>query len=87
MNSENENNSKKGTKPGVIQVLAAKVIAKIGIAIIVVVGLIYLIILGLETANQSLKNIAEGFNSGKVVSEFHDFITRIEGNNRLVVAT
>ncbi len=80
---------KNGINPqsaGIIKTLMANVIAKIGIAIVVMLGVIYLVVHVLETSSKALKEIADGFNSGKVVSEFHDYITKMEGVNRLQVA-
>lgn len=60
---------------------------QLGITALIVVGMVYLLIYYINSSGDALKTVAESFKSGKVVTEFHDYITRIEGSNRLQVAT
>ena len=49
--------------------------------------LIYIIIYIIDFSENTLHKISEGFASGKVVDEFHSYITQIKGSNRLQVAS
>ena len=67
--------------------IITKVLTKIGVAAVATVGLIFLVILLFNTSSKALKEIAAGFSSGKVINDFHDYILKIEGSNRLQVAS
>lgn len=49
--------------------------------------LIYILITIINFSENTLLKISEGFASGKVVDEFHSYITQIKGSNRLQVAS
>jgi len=67
--------------------IITKVLTKMGIAVVATAGLIFLVILLFNTSSKALKEIATGFSSGKVINDFHDYILKIEGSNRLQVAS
>lgn len=71
---------------GIFNTILVKLATKIGIAAVVVVGLVYVVIYLIDSSTRAISNIAESFNSGKVVTEFHDYITKLEGQNHLQVA-
>lgn len=74
-------------KNQLLQFIAQKLLIQLGVTALLIAGLVFLIIYYVNSSGDVLKTVAESFKSGKVVTEFHDYITRIEGSNRLQVAT
>ncbi len=62
-----------------------KVIFGISALMILAVFAVYMFLA--HITGKALSKAVEGFKSGKVTTEFHDYITSIEGNNELLVAT
>ncbi len=71
----------------VVESVLTKLLTKIGITFVLVIGIVAIAIYLINYSGEALKNIAQSFSSGKVVNEFYDYITKIEGMNRLQVAS
>ncbi|MBM4171732.1 MAG: DUF4230 domain-containing protein [Ignavibacteria bacterium] len=74
-------------KAGAIRTLWAKVVTKIGIAAVVMIGVIFIVIHFIESSSRAIKEISENFESGKITTEFRDYVTEVKGFQRLQVAS
>ncbi len=72
---------------GILGRFFTAIIAKIIVIVIFFIALIYLLIYLLNVFSQNFSEISENFNSGKVVNDFRSYITKLEGTNRLQVAS
>ncbi|NUN10804.1 MAG: DUF4230 domain-containing protein [Ignavibacteriaceae bacterium] len=64
-----------------------KAFSQIVVTVIIVGGVIYAMRYLVESPGKALEKIAESFESGKVVTEFRDYVTSVKGVNYLQVAT
>ncbi len=63
-------------------------LSKINFTVIVITALVLAAIIYLtEKGCGTISEIAENFKSGKVVTEFHDYVTKIMGTQRLQIAS
>lgn len=70
--------------PSIWKKLISKInITTILLAVILITAFIYVVDKGCNTLSQ----IAENFRTGKVVTEFHDYVTEVKGLQRLQVAS
>ncbi len=64
----------------------ARTFSRVGISALIIFGMVYVTIQFIQTPERAIKQIAEGFSSGKVTEEFRDYVTKIQGVNHLQVA-
>jgi hypothetical protein len=74
-------------RDGIIRTLWAKVVTKIGIAAVIMIGVVFIVIHFLESSSRAIKEISENFESGKISTEFRDYVTEVKGFQRLQVAS
>ena len=77
----------KQESPIIVKTTWAKAFSRIGVTAILIGGIIYIATQCMRTPGKIIEDIAKGFNSGKVVTEFRDYVTKIRGVNYLQVAT
>jgi hypothetical protein len=74
-------------KEGIIRRMWARVLTKIGIAAVIMFGLIFLVVYLIEKSGKTIKELSESFETGKIETEFRDYVTEVKGLHRLQVAS
>lgn len=77
----------KKEKTEIMKRVRSKIITKIAIAAVIVFGGIVISIYFIDRTAGALSDMAEKFQSGKVTTEFRDYVTQIKGFQRLQVAS
>lgn len=77
----------KKRKSGILGHMIKSILLKMGIVTILVIGGIYVIVYFLNLSSRSILEITKNFSSGVVENEFHSYILKVEGLNRLQVAS
>lgn len=71
-----------------LQSIWKKLFSKVNVTVIVIAGFFLIVILYLtQKGCNTLSQIAENFKTGKVVTEFHDYVTEVKGQQRLQAAS
>lgn len=76
-----------GEQPIIVKTTWAKAFSRIGVTAVLVGGMVYAMTYLIESPGKAIKYIADNFTSGKVVTEFRDYVTSVKGVNYLQVAT
>lgn len=86
MSIDSHSSNRKSGK-GILGRFFTKLFLRIGVSALVIIGVVYLVFFFLDLSNRKLKEFTESFSSGKVEEEFHSYISKLEGTNRLQVAS
>ncbi len=73
-------------QPIIVKTTWAKAFSRIGVTAILVFGAIYGMKVAIKTPAEAIQEIAKGFISGEVKTEFVDYVTRVRGVNQLQIA-